>query len=324
MEESKTIERPGALSEVVGQVDIVARLRIVMAGARLRETRAPHVLLSGPPGTGKTTLARIVAAELGSKLYTTTGPAMRRVPDLAGALLSLGGTPEHPAVFFIDEIHRLPVAVEETLYEAMEDQTVSVVAGSGGDARALSLPLDPLVIVGATTRPGDLSEPLRDRFGFAATMAPYSVEEIGQIVLREWARFGVIGSPEAAAVVAQRAKGTPRTALHLAARVLDVHAIEETDLTPASVARSLDAFGINQDGLDETDWRILTALVTTFAGRPVGLDALAQALDTDVATIQRAHEGALVRSGLMIRTVSGRMATPEAHRMVAAAGARAS
>lgn len=307
--------RPQDLNEMVGQADLVTRLRIVMAGARARETRAPHVMLSGPPGTGKTTLARIVAHELGLPLTTTSGPTLRRVGDLAGILT---GLPHEGAVLFIDEIHRLPSVVEETLYEALEDGSLSVTVGSGSDARAVTLPLSPLTVVGATTKPGAVSAPLRDRFGFHASMAPYSDDELAAIVEREWRRLGATFEPEAPYVVATRAKGVPRRALHLAQRVLDVAAIMRQDVTPELAQRSLETFGIGENGLDETDWAILRALCVTFAGRAVGLDALAQALDLDVATIEREHEGSLVRAGYVVRTRTGRMATPEAYALVRA------
>ena len=313
---TKTIERPGEIDALVGQGELVARLKIVMAGARLRETRAPHVLLSGPPGTGKTTLARIVAHELGAELATSSGPALRKGADLVGILSSLESKDGAPAVLFIDEVHRLPMIVEETLYEVLEDGVISVVIGSGNDARTISLKLPPLVVVGATTKPGAISQPLRDRFGFHGTMAPYSDAEIAEIVTREWRRFGAEPEPGAPLSVATRSKGVPRIALHLANRVLDVTMIERTEITPATAERALLAFGVGTGGLDETDLRIINALTVTFKGRAIGLDALAQALDLDAYDIQRDHEGPLVRMGLMVRTSTGRMATEAAYQLM--------
>ena len=306
-----TIERPAKIDALIGQAALVARLKIVMAGARIRESKPPHVLLSGPAGTGKTTLSRIVAHELDAQLVTSSGPALRRGADLAGILFSLPR--DALSVVFIDEIHRLPTIVEETLYEALEDGTLSIVVGSGNEARSVALKLPPIVVVGATTKPGDLSQPLRDRFGFHGQMAPYSESEIAQIVSREWERNDRTFGDGAALVVAQRAKGVPRIALHLAARVLDVTSIEKTDITAATAERSLVAFGIGKDGLDELDWRVLEALCVTFAGRAVGLAALAQALDIDESTIEKEVEGNLVRKGLLVRTPSGRMASPLAY-----------
>lgn len=315
----ETIKRPVVIDDVVGQGELVARLKIVMAGAVIRHTKPPHVLLSGPAGTGKTTLARVIGRQLGAPVVVTSGPALRRAGDLAGILFSLEPPEGVPGVLFIDEIHRLTPIVEETLYEVLEDGTLTTVVGSGETARSISLKLPPLVIVGATTKPGALAQPLRDRFGFHATMAPYSVEELAQIVGREWTRNERDFTQEAALTVAQRSKGVPRIALHLAMRVLDVTGIERTDITEASAVRSLDAFGIGEGGLDETDWRILEVLCVTFRGRAVGLDALAQALDLDAYTIERDHEGPLVRAGLMVRTSSGRMASPQAYEMVRSA-----
>jgi Holliday junction DNA helicase RuvB len=224
--------------------------------------------------------------------------------------------PKKPAVLFIDEIHRMPMVVEETLYEALEDGTLSVIVGSSNDARSVTLRLPPLVIVGATTKPGALSQPLRDRFGFNAATAPYTDEELAEIVLREWTRNGRESADGAALVVGQRAKGVPRLALHLASRVMDVTAIEHTEITAETAERALEAFGVGRDGLDELDWRVLTALCVTFSGRAVGLDALAQALDVDQHTISATCEGNLVRKGLMMRTKGGRQAAPAAYELV--------
>ena len=309
-----TIERPADIEALIGQTDLVNRLKIVMAGARIRESKPPHVLLSGPAGTGKTTLSRIVAHELNAKLVTSSGPALRRGADLAGILFSL--PKDALSVVFIVEIHRLPTIVEETLYEALEDGTLSVVIGSGNEARSLALKLPPVVCVGATTKPGDLSQPLRDRFGFHGQMAPYSDDEIAQIVSREWERNERTQEEGASLVVAQRAKGVPRIALHLAARVLDVTAIERTEITAATAERALIAFGIGKDGLDELDIRLLTALTTTFAGRAIGLEALAQSLDVDSSTLVELSEGNLVRKGLITRTPAGRMALPAAYSLL--------
>lgn len=307
----ESMVRPEDLEGFVGQYELVKRLRTVMAGSRARETRPPHVLLSGPAGTGKTTMARIVAHELGAKLIVTSGPALKRPDDIAGLLMSIDGD-EQLTVLFVDEIHRLSARVEETLYEALEDGAVSIVVGKGGEARAMTIKAPALVCVGATTKPGSLSAPLRDRFGFRMTMAPYTVDELAFIVGREWTRQGFEFTFDAAMVVAGRARGVPRVALHLAARVLDVVAISKAPLTGRNAADALDSFGIGDGGLDELDWAIIRALTKHFAGRPVGLDALAQYLDVDAATIEDEHEGPLVRGGYLVRTASGRMATPEA------------
>ena len=308
-------KRPIAMQDFVGQNELTARLRTIMQGSTARHAKPPHVLLSGPAGTGKTTLAQVVANELGATLVTATGPALRSADDLAGVLFA-GAAHEGPTVVFVDEVHRLPAIVEETLYEALEDGTLTVIIGSGSEARSVRHVLPPFVFVGATTKPGSLSQPLRDRFGFHGTMVPYSVDELGYIVGRQWARSGFEFTVQAALTVAERSKGTPRVALHLADRVLDVAATGDRMVTEDVAAQALDAFGIGEGGLDETDWRILTALCETFRGRAIGLDALAQALDLDRETIERGHEGNLVRCGLMVRTRTGRMATPDAYDLV--------
>lgn len=311
---TSTLYRPDELDELVGQSELRARLAIVMRGAQLRGTRPPHVLLSGPPGTGKTTLGHIVAHELGAELVATSGPMLRRGGDLAGILCSLPA--EGVSVVFIDEIHRLPSVVEEVLYEALEDGTLSLVVGNGNEARSVKLPLPSFVVVGATTKPGALSQPFRDRFGFHGVTAPYSDEEIAEIVARHWRRACQSWGFDATMAVAKRSKGVPRLALHLAERVLDVTALEDSGITGATATRALEAFGIGEHGLDEVDWRILEALCVTFAGRAIGLEALAQAIDVDSATIEREHEGSLVRGGLVVRTHSGRMATERAYELV--------
>lgn len=300
------------MDALVGQDDLRARLKIVMTGARLREAKPPHVLLSGAPGMGKTTLAKIIAHELHAPLIVATGPTLRRPVDLAGLLFSVDPEESPLTVLFVDEIHRLPIIVEEALYEVLEDGAFTMLTGNGSEARSLTLKVPSMIVIGATTKPGAMSQPLRDRFGFHAPVEPYDEEQIAVIVGREWARFAREVDDDAALVVARRAKGVPRIALHLAARVLDVCSIEGTSITGESAERALQAFGIGKDGLDETDWRILEALVVTFRGRAVGLESLAQALDIDPYTIERDHEGPLVRQGLMMRTPSGRMASPKA------------
>ena len=313
-------KRPTALHDFVGQNELTTRLRTIMQGSMARGAKPPHVLLSGPPGTGKTTLAQVVAHELDAHLITTTGPALRNAGDLAGVLFAGEGS-EGLTVVFVDEIHRLPAMVEESLYEALEDGTLTVVTGSGSDARSIKHTLPPLVFVAATTKPGSLSQPLRDRFGFHGTLAPYTPDELAFIVGRQWTRNAFEFTMEAALTVANRSKGTPRVALHLADRVLDVAAPTGRTVTGPAAAAALDAFGIGERGLDETDWRIITALCVTFRGRAVGLDALAQFLNLDRATIEREYEGPLVRAGYVIRTANGRMAGAPAYDLMD--GARA-
>jgi Holliday junction DNA helicase RuvB len=222
-------------------------------------------------------------------------------------------------VLFVDEVHRLASPVEEVIYEAMEDGTLSVITGTGVNARPVRMQLPSLLFIGATTKPGVISTPLRDRFGVHLTMQPYERAEIATIVLRSWGRalktFGD-GWDEAADIVAGAAKGVPRLALHLGARVLDVSAMQGRPIDRAIATEALDAFGVDASGLDQMDRAILQLLCVTFKGRPVGLEALAQALDVDKATIVADHEGPLVRAGLVMRTASGRIATPEAYALV--------
>jgi Holliday junction DNA helicase RuvB len=301
-----TINRPQSLDAMVGQEDLRRRLSITLAGAKARGVRPPHVLLYGPAGHGKTTLAKIIANELGGNLITTTGPALAKVSDVAGIFGAAGDGD----VVFIDEIHRLPVAVAETLYEILEDGVLSVTVGQGELARSIPVQMDQFIVVGATTLPGKLPEPLRDRFGFRDSVKPYTDAELATIVSRAWLRADAEHTEQAAALVASRSKRVPRVALHLADRVLDYSAVTGGRIDLGCTRQALDAFGIGEGGLDETDVDIITALVDTFGCKPVGLHSLAQACNIDAATIEKDHEGNLVRAGFMVRTAAGRLATP--------------
>lgn len=298
--------RPTALREMVGQADLVAQVRVTIRGARLRHVPVPHFLFDGPPGFGKTTLAQVIAAELGSGLQCTTGMMLRRPADVVGLLLRL----KPGEVLFIDEVHAASKPVLEVLYSALEDNRVSLLVGSGADARAHVAHLPQWTCVAATTAPGSLPEPFRARFGFKGTMAPYEGSELAEIVIRAWRKRGVSFSPDAPLVIAQRSKGTPRIALHLAERVLDwCYCQEELGVEEGMAAEALDFFGIDEQGFDKVDHRILRALGETFAGRSVGIEALSQAVGLDRSTLE-AREAPLVASGLMTRTSRGRMALP--------------
>lgn len=303
--------RPEQIGSFVGQRDLVRRLKITIGGAVSRGEAPGHILISGPAGFGKTSLARIVAAELGCSLVASSGMSLRSVKDLAGILQHL----EAMSVLFVDEIHRLPIAVEEMLYEPLEDGTLTLTVGRGPQARPTTVSLPPFVLVGATTAPGKISDPMRDRFAAHLVMAPYTEDEIAEIVARAWDGWRVAG--EAAVVVSKRSKGVPRVSLRLARMVMDVASLlGEDEITEMTARTALDEFGIGEDGLDEIDHRLLTALVKVFGGGPVGLANLAKTLDLDESTIEAEHEGWLIRRGLMVREASGRIATPAAFDLV--------
>lgn len=305
-----TDNRPTTAAGMVGQTELLARMRVVYEGAKLRGLTPPHTLLSGPAGHGKTTLAQIIAHDLGAPLVKINGPMLKTGAELCSELTKI--LPN--TVLFIDEIHRLPMAVEETLYEALEDGAVSMMIGGASNARAMTIKLPPFIVIGATTMPGALPTPLRDRFGFHAAVKPYSMDEIAQIVANKWAREALIQDGAAAIVVAGRSKLVPRRAIHLADRVADWCAVHHYIVDGISAGQALDSFGISANGLDEIDLRIIGVLVRS--GKPVGLSNLAQALDVDVKTIEQEHEGALVRMGYIMRSSSGRIATPAAHELI--------
>ena len=301
---------------MVGQVQLTEQLRMVLRGARLRGVPTPHVLLDGPAGFGKTSLAQVIAAELEAPLVVVTGMMMRRPADMTGILLRLPPR----AVLFIDEVHAAAKAVLEVLYTALEDGVVPVMLGAGADARAHQYQLQAWTCVAATTAPGMLTEPFRSRFGFKGTMAPYSVDELGEIVRRVWDKHDVDFEEGEPFAIAERCKGVPRIALHLADRVLDWAYCQGTErVSEGVVADALEAFGIDAYGFDEVDRRILTELTTTFAGRTVGVEALAQSLGMDRSALE-AHEGPLVTKGLVSRTTRGRMALPAAYNLAGVSG----
>lgn len=307
-----TADRPQTITDMVGQDELRNQLAIVVEGARARGTRLPHVLLSGPAGHGKTTVAQIIAAECGAAFVQSNGIVLRKPHDLAGLLLRM----EPGTVVFIDEIHGLKPPVMEALYEALEDGTLSVITGHGTDAQAMVHQLPPFVLVGATTDPGRLTKPFRERFGFRGEVEPYTTDELAEIVRRAWDRKGILPDAGEPYEVARRCKGVPRLALHLADRVLDycgAHGIEPVPV--GIVAEALGAFGIDDNGLTSKDWRVLYALVVTFNGNPVGVDALASAVDIDARTLSAEIEPPLAQAGLIQRSKQGRMALPLAHEL---------
>ena len=301
--------RPGTLGDFVGQHELVRHLEIVLGSARARGQSVDHLLFAGPPGLGKTSLAGIVAVEMGSGLRITSGPVLSRPGDLAALLTDL----QDGDVLFIDEIHRLSRAVEEVLYPAMEDRRLDVMIGRGPSARAIRLDLPNFTLVGATTRTGLVAAPLRDRFGFIGQLDLYDVEELTIIVERSATLLDVSLAQEAASTIAGRSRGTPRIANRLLRRVRDFAAVQGHGVVDTAVAvEALNLFGVDEYGLDKIDRRILGLLCGQFASLPVGLTTLAHACGEETSTIEDAYEPFLLREGLLIRTPRGRVATERA------------
>ncbi len=303
--------RPRSLSDFVGQDRVRSQLGLVLQAARHREAAAEHVLLSGPPGLGKTTLAMIIAAEMAAPIRITSGPAIQHAGDLAAVLSSL----VNGEVLFLDEIHRMARPAEEMLYVAMEDFRVDIVVGKGPGATAIPLELEPFTLVGATTRAGLLPGPLRDRFGFTAHMDFYDDDELVTIINRSARLLGVAIDAQGAAEISGRSRGTPRVANRLLRRVRDyalVHGDGAIDRATAHAA--LDLYEVDTLGLDRLDRSVLDALLRTFHGGPVGLSTLAIAVAEEPETVETVAEPFLVRAGLISRTPRGRVATDAAWR----------
>jgi Holliday junction DNA helicase RuvB len=301
--------RPKRLEEFVGQPKVREQLQLVLQSALRRERPPDHVLLSGPPGLGKTSLAMIIAAELGTPIRVTSGPAIERAGDLAALLTSLA----HGEVLFIDEIHRIARPAEELLYMAMEDFRVDVIVGKGPGATAIPLELAPFTLVGATTRAGLLTGPLRDRFGFTGHMDFYDPDELEQVLTRSAQLLEIDLRPDGSAEIAGRSRGTPRIANRLLRRVRDYAEVRADGVVTADIARAaLAVYDVDQLGLDRLDRAVLDALVRRFGGGPVGVSTIAVAVGEEVATVEEVAEPFLVRAGLLARTPRGRVATPAA------------
>lgn len=298
--------RPQTLHDYVGQERVRQNLGVLMEAAKMRGEPLDHVIFSGPPGLGKTTLACIVANEMGSKMHTTSGPAIERAGDLAAILTNL----EPGDILFVDEIHRLNRAIEEILYPAMEDFFLDIVIGQGPAARSIRFDIPPFTLVGATTRTGLLTGPLRDRFGISYRLDYYTVEELTAIVVRSAGILGVSLDEEGAAEIASRSRGTPRLANRMLKRVRDYAQVRASgDITWKVAAEALTFFEIDELGLDWMDLKILRTLTDTFRGRPVGLSTLASVVGEDPSTLEDVYEPFLMQKGLMIRTPQGRQAT---------------
>lgn len=303
--------RPDSFDEYIGQTDVKENIKVFVKAAKLRNTNLDHVLLYGPPGLGKTTLAHIIANELGSNIKTASGPTIEKSGDLAAILSTL----EPNDVLFIDEIHRMPRYIEEVLYSAMEDFKLDIIIGSEGQSRSIKIDLPPFTLVGATTRAGDLSSPLRDRFGIVSKLEFYTDDELTQIVERTARVIGSKIDKDAAHEIAIRSRKTPRIANRLLKRVSDFALVEDKKkIDLDTVKKSLERLKINPHGLDSTDIEYLMSIIKKFNGGPVGIESIASSIGEEATTIEDVIEPFLLQEGYVKRTSRGRVVTEKTYK----------
>lgn len=302
--------RPLVLDEYIGQSEVKENIHVFIEAAKMRNETLDHVLLYGPPGLGKTTLAYIIAREMGVNIKTASGPSIEKSGDLAAILSTL----EPGDVLFIDEIHRMPRYIEEILYPAMEDFTLDIIIGSEGNSRNIKIDLPPFTLVGATTRAGDLSSPLRDRFGIVSKLKFYTDDELSAIVKRTSRVLKMDITDEAALELAKRSRGTSRIANRLFKRVRDFALVDKKEIIDLEVMKkALDRLKVDKGGLDEADHQLLRAIIERFNGGPVGIEALASSIGEEVSTIEDVMEPYLLQEGYLKRTSRGRCVTPKAY-----------
>ena len=305
--------RPESIKEYIGQQDVKENIQIFVEAAKMRDEPLDHVLLYGPPGLGKTTLAFIIAHELGTNIKTASGPSIEKSGDLAAILSSL----EPGDVLFVDEIHRMPRYIEEILYPAMEDFSLDIIVGSEGNSRNIKIDLPPFTLVGATTRAGDLSAPLRDRFGIISKLQYYTVDELQEIIKRTARVLNIAIEDDAAYELAKRSRGTPRIANRLFKRVRDFALVKGNGVINLEITNeALSRLKVDKIGLDNTDHELLLAIINKFNGGPVGVEAIASSIGEEVTTIEDVYEPYLLQMGLLKRTSRGRIATDKAYELL--------